>query len=153
MLLLAIQTLDAIAAQQCCLPLLQVLPAAIGQAGAHAVLEHHNAGGVGLLAHQETGAQCLHLPLRRAHPQRPERVCRDLDQQLSAAQYQQPLVGIEVQVDGTATVEAQAAAIGQGEAAPLATGGVQVGQPVLCPVAAPAAPGCGSSDAQASQGP
>ncbi|MNE51602.1 hypothetical protein D3C80_1462370 [compost metagenome] len=68
------------------------------------------------------------------------------------AQQQQTLAGIEAQIDGAGAVQAQAAAIGQGEGASFAAGGVQVGQPALGRVAAPAPPQGTAEQAKAGQG-
>lgn len=135
LLLLARQPFYGVAAQQGSLPLVQLRPLSIGQTGADTVLQHHDPGGVLFLADQKPCPQSLYLPLCGTHAQRPQWIACNLNQQLAVTQHQKTLPGIELYVYRTGAVQAQAAAVCQGEAAPLATACVQVGQPALGGVA------------------
>lgn len=78
----------------------------------------------------------LDAALGSAHAQRPLRVGRHLNHQFAVAQDDQALVWVELHIHRALRIQAQAAAIGQGECLALAARGVQVGQQVVAQRAA-----------------
>ena len=149
--LVAIEALDTRLVQLGRLALLQVQLFTAAQGYAHGMLQYHHTGRVGLLFDQKARAQRPRVAQCSAYDKGPRGIGGHLYHQRALVQPQQALAGREVEIDGAAGVQAQTAAVGEGQFAALAGAGTQIREQGLTAVTVRCKPGAAAEQADADQ--